>query len=40
MRYLITVEPKEPFAKNWRKMIALEEERSLKGSARYTRAFT
>ena len=31
MRYLITVEPKEPFAENWRKMLALEDERSRKG---------
>jgi hypothetical protein len=31
MRYLITAEPKEPFTENWRKMIALEEERSRKG---------
>jgi hypothetical protein len=31
MRYLITLEPKEPFAENWRKCLALEEERSRKG---------
>jgi len=31
MRYLVTVEPKEPFAENWKKMLALEEERSIKG---------
>ena len=31
MKYLITMELKEPFAENWQRILALEEERMRKG---------